>query len=104
MTVSLFIPGKQPNVFKADTLFGHVTGGRIVPRLHKAAELLGVRPSLVDVVGIGHGYVVLAIFDHTGQLNEAGTKELTRLSGIELDLSDEGDALYGPVLTLTLED
>ncbi|TDN38589.1 hypothetical protein A8B98_22860 [Hymenobacter sp. UV11] len=90
--------------FTSTSHFGDVTGGRIVPRLHKVAEQLGCRPSLVDVIAIDHGYAMLAVFDHDGQLNELAMKEFVRLTRATIDPEDEADQLHGPVLTLTLED
>jgi hypothetical protein len=100
--ITLFIPGKQPMRVCSPQFAAAVTGGTIVPKLHRIAQLLKCRPSLVDVLACGHGYGIYSVFDAEGKSNALAMAEFTRLTGVQLDPEEDHDQLLGPVVTLTL--
>ena len=102
MKITLYVPGRQPVSFTSDSYYGFAQGGRIMPKQHKVAELLRARPSLVDLLAIGHGYAIYAIFDHDGALNEPAMRAFTQLTGVAIEVDCEEDVLRGPVVTLEI--
>lgn len=62
------------------------------------AELLGCSPRLVDVLASNSDFVAYSVFDFEGgQPNEAGMRELTRLTNLEFG-KDDDTTLFGPIL------
>lgn len=102
MKITLFVPGKQPVSFTSVSYYGFAHGGRIMPKQHKVAELLRSQPSLVDLLAIGTGYAIYAVFDHDGQLNPLAMKAFTQLTGVAIEEDCDEDVLRGPVVTLEI--
>jgi hypothetical protein len=103
MRVTVFNPGKPPVNFDSADYFGTATGGRITAKFHRVAEQLKCRPSLVDLLAMGHGFALFSVFDALGQPNELAMQEFTRRTGMQLDPKDGVDMILGPVVMLTVE-
>lgn len=100
MRITLYEPGLQPTEVAVGGFALHSESGQVIQNTGRAAELLGCVPGLVDVLACGTGYLVYSVFDYEGATNPAAMAVVAKLSGMELDLSNEDEILQGPVLVV----
>ena len=102
MTAQLYLPQQPPLVVSASglSLPDPTTGFARVPE--QVPLLLDCAAGLVDVLASGPDFVAYSIFDYEGGLvNTSAMKELSKLTGLAFDVSNDDDVLLGPVLVLT---
>jgi hypothetical protein len=101
MTAILFSPQE---VAKHVTISGFTGMSHMSSETRESiAKLLGCQSELIDVLASGTEFVAYSIFDFEGgHPNEAGMRQLTKLTGLEFGMDDD-TTILGPLLIIRQE-
>ena len=101
MPATLYVPGQPPLRLPTGQFLLLDSASDHSDDTQKAALALDCVPQLVDVLATGPDYIAFSVFDHQGATNPAAMRELSALTGVAFDATNEDEVLRGPVLVVS---